>query len=114
LLPDNRVSIVRGKGNFVNVSVYSNHLESLLGWKAMGGTKHPQQACVPQWIVGDSSLAIHCLRGLIETDGSIYTDNGYARVIFSTVIPVLAQQVLTMIVNLGFQPRSYCVPQTPA
>lgn len=31
LLPDNRVSLVRGKGNFVNISVYSNHLESLLG-----------------------------------------------------------------------------------
>jgi hypothetical protein len=42
LLPGNRVSLVGSSGNYVNVSVYSNHLEALLGWKASGGSK--QQA----------------------------------------------------------------------
>ena len=31
LFPGNKVSLVRSSGNFVNVSVYSNQLESLLG-----------------------------------------------------------------------------------
>jgi len=113
LLPKNRVSIIGSKGNFVNVSVYSNHLELLLGWKATGGSKHKQQICIPEWISSDPALTIPCLRGLIETDGSVYRDGGYMRVIFSTVISKLACQVQTMITGLGFQPRLYCVPQGP-
>lgn len=113
LLPENRVSFVRGNGNFLNVSVYSNHLESLMGWTAAGGSKHRQQICVPQWVLGCRQLVICCLRGLIETDGSIYLDDGYLRVIFSTVIPGLATQVQAMMVELGFRPRLYCVPQGP-
>src|SRR5215471_18910377 len=39
LLPKNKVSLVRGNGNYLNVSVYSNSLEPLLGWRAAGGSK---------------------------------------------------------------------------
>jgi hypothetical protein len=34
LLPTNRVGLVQSKGNYVNLSVYSNRLEPLLGWRA--------------------------------------------------------------------------------
>jgi hypothetical protein len=57
LLPDNRVSIVRGNGNYVNVSVYSNQLEPLLGWKARGGSKHDQGVSVPHWVLSESSFS---------------------------------------------------------
>lgn len=114
LLPDNRVSFVPGKGGkFLNISVYSNHLESLLGWKAAGGSKHRQQVCIPQWIFSDQRWSVACLRGLIESDGCIYKDRGYTGVNFSTVIPGLAHQVHIMMEQLGFQPRTYCVPQGP-
>ena len=73
LLPENKVSLVGSNGNYVNISVYSNHLESLLGWKALGGSKHHQGVEVPRWICEDRLLTIPCLRGLIETDGAIYT-----------------------------------------
>lgn len=107
LLPKNKVSLVPSRGNYVNVSVYSNHLEGLLGWSASGGSKHHQCVQVPRWICENRSLSIHCLRGLIETDGAIYFDRGYPMVIFSTVIPELAQQVDAMLRNLGFAPRLY-------
>jgi hypothetical protein len=71
LLPRNRVSLVGSSGNYVNVSVYSNHLEALLGWKASGGSKHRQCVEVPAWICEDRSLSVPCLRGLIETGGAI-------------------------------------------
>ena len=109
LLPKNKVSIVRGNGNFVNVSVYSNHLEALLGWKASGGSKARQRVSIPDWISVERSLIICCLRGLIETDGAIYHDRGYPMVIFSTIIPVLANQVHSMMCALGYFPRLYDV-----
>jgi hypothetical protein len=107
LLPANKVSLVGSKGNYVNISVYSNHLEALLGWKALGGSKHRQGVEVPRWICEDRLLCIPCLRGLIETDGAIYRDRGYPMVIFSTVISRLAQQVEGMMRDLGFRPHLY-------
>jgi hypothetical protein len=113
LLPRNRVSLVGSSGNYVNVSVYSNHLEALLGWKASGGSKHRQCVEVPAWICEDRSLRVPCLRGLIETDGAIYSDRGYPMVIFSTVIPKLAQQVELMMRELRFRPHLYATRQSP-
>ena len=109
LLPKNRVNIVYGNGNYVNVSVYSNHLEGLLGWKASGGSKARQGVSIPEWIFKDRALTICCLRGLIETDGAIYQDRGYPMVIFSTIIPLLASQVHAMICALGYAPRLYSI-----
>ena len=111
LLPENKVSRIRTKARCMGISVYSNHLEDMLGWKAKGGRKHHQKISIPEWICNEPRFAIACLRGLIETDGSIYRDQGYLRMMFSTVIPELASQVQTMIVDLGFRPRLYCVPQ---
>lgn len=107
LLPNNKVSVIRGNGNYVNVSVYSNHLEGLLGWKASGGSKARQCVSIPEWISADHSLIINCLRGLIETDGAIYKDRGYPMVIFSTIILPLAAQVHAMMYALGYRPRFY-------
>ena len=109
LLPRNNVSLVRSKGNYVNLSVYSNSLEPLLGWQAAGGSKRSQRVRVPAWISQSRTLSIPCLRGLIETDGCVYQDRGYPMVIFSTVMPDLAKQVDQMIQDLGFRCHLYPV-----
>ncbi len=109
LLPRNRVALVHGNGNYVNVSVYSNSLELLLGWRAAGGSKKKQSVRVPPWICHNRTLSIHCLRGLIETDGAVYHDRGYPMVIFSSVIFELAEQIDQMICDLGFRSRFYSV-----
>jgi hypothetical protein len=62
----------------------------------------------------DSSFSVHCLQGLIETDGSVYTDRGYQMVGFSTVISDLAQQVDFLFRKLGFRPHLYKIPQAAA
>ena len=113
LLPGNKVSLVGSAGNYVNVSVYSNHLEALLGWKALGGAKHRQGVEVPQWVREAPSLGVSSLRGLIETDGAIYSDRGYPMAIFSTIIPRLAEQIETMMRGLGFRPHLYSTRQCP-
>lgn len=101
------------RGNYVNVSVYSNQLEALLGWKALGGAKHYQGVEVPRWVREDPILLVPCLRGLIETDGAVYSDRGYPMVIFSTIIPKLAEQVEMMMRGLGFRPHLYRTRQCP-
>lgn len=111
LLPDNKVSVVASSGKYVNVSVYSNRLEALLGWRAAGGSKSSQCVLVPDWILETRLLTVHCLQGLIETDGAVYFDRGYPMVGFSTVMPALAQQVETMMRSLGFRPRLYRILQ---
>ena len=111
LLPQNKVSMAKKKGNCVDVIIYSNHLEDLLGWKAKDGSKFRQTVRVPKWIMENKKYKTKCLQGLIETDGCIYNDRGYPMVIFSTIIPKLAEDAKNSIISLGFSPRKYRIPQ---
>lgn len=81
--------------------------------EALGGSKQRQNVLVPAWIREERPLSIHCLRGLIETDGALYLDRGYQMVMFSTVMPGLADQVDAMIRAFGFRPHLYRVRQAP-
>lgn len=105
LFPDNKVAIVNRNDNCVDISCYSNKLEELLGWKARSGSKYQQKVSVPEWIMCDQEFSTLCLRGLFETDGSVYEDRGYRMVNFVTIIPQLSKNVIDMIVRLGFQPN---------
>lgn len=111
--PENKVSIIQRPGNCTDVYVYSNKLEKLLGWKAKGGPKHIQKVAVPSWIKKNRKHTLACLRGLFQTDGSIYTDRGYKMVNFVTVIPELAADVVLMTSNIGFPARCYKIMQKP-
>lgn len=76
LLPQNKVSIVKRKEGCSDISVYSNHLEQLLGWQAINGSKFTQKVSIPGWIKRRKDYKLNCLKGLMETDGSIYSDRG--------------------------------------
>jgi len=102
LLPKNKVSIVSWTKRCLDISCLSNHWEPLLGWSAKLGSKAEQHASVPLWIKQDNDYKIHCLRGLLETDGSIYIDRGYPMVMFTATIPELARDVYEMIASLHF------------
>ena len=105
VMPDNKVSIVHKKENCIDISCYSNKWENLLGWKAADGSKFNQKISVPNWIKKDRASSTSCLRGLIETDGSVYRDRKYLTINFVTIIPNLAEDVMRMIVSLGFKPN---------
>jgi len=107
LLPDNKVGIIYRAKSYVDVSCYSNQWESWLGWRVGRGSKYRQRVTIPQWIQKGRLTTISCLRGLIETDGSIYRDRGYLMVSFTTMIPRLAVDVSTLITKLGFKPHTY-------
>lgn len=103
ILPKNKVSpVLREKQNCVDVSCYSNQWEKLLGWRADGGTKEIQKVSVPSWIKKSKIYCYPCLKGLIETDGSVYVDRGYKMVNFTNIVPTLVKDVEEMIQKIGF------------
>ena len=105
ILPANTVSIVRGsKDTYFNISVYSNKLTEWIPWKVGRGSKIDQDIRVPEWIRGNRSFTKACLRGLLQTDGSIYVDRGYKMLNFCNVVKPLALDVYTMLKTIGFQP----------
>ena len=112
LLPHNKVSIVNRTETYCDISCYSNKWENWLGWKAKGGPKYKQNISIPNWIKRNRNYSISCLRGLLETDGSIYIDRGYRMVNFVTIIPKLAEDVVKIIKKLGFIPNIYKITST--
>ncbi|MBU1046487.1 LAGLIDADG family homing endonuclease [Patescibacteria group bacterium] len=103
LLPNNNISKINRK-NCIDISCYSNHWSKLL-WNWDKGPKDVQNVFVPNWIKNDLELSKECLRGLFQTDGSIYTDRNYIMVNFVNTTPNLSNDVLEMIRNLGFKPN---------
>jgi DNA-binding transcriptional regulator WhiA len=103
LLPQNKVSLYRRKdSNCTDVYGYSNALESILGWRALEGSKYIQRVRVPDWIFSKDEYMRLCLQGLFETDGSVYKDRVYTYANFTSIIPGLAFDVKLMINKLGY------------
>jgi intein/homing endonuclease len=104
ILPENSVSYYNRR-NCTDVTINSNKLENLLGWTKSGGSKEKQKVTVPDWIVDNKIYTMECLRGLFQTDGSIYMDRKYLYTNFTSIIPTLIDKVKLMIENLGFKPK---------
>jgi DNA-binding transcriptional regulator WhiA len=102
LFPKNKIGIINRKDSCIDISCYSNDLEKILGWRAKDGSKIKQNVSIPNWIKNNKKYLKHCLRGLIETDGSIYKDRGYLMINFTTVIPRLAKDFSQSIEKFGF------------
>jgi DNA-binding transcriptional regulator WhiA len=102
IFPKNKIGKIKRKDSCVDISVYSNKLEELLGWEVKLGSKIKQKVSIPDWIKNDPKLIKPCLRGLVETDGSAYNDRNYLMVNFVTVIEKLAQDFSQLVKNLGY------------
>lgn len=106
IFPMNKVSLCeRYRGTCCDISVYSNKLAEILPWQIYKGTKIDQGAHVPEWILESAEYSSSCLKGLIQTDGSIYKDREYLMVNFTNLIKPLIDDVFNMISALGFHPK---------
>lgn len=112
LFPKNKISINKRKERCIDISCYSNKLEGLLGWKVGQGSKEKQKVSVPKWIKSNKKYTVSCLKGLFETDGSVYFDRKYKMANFVTIIPTLANDVMKMITNSGFNPNMQTLKQS--
>ena len=62
--------------NGIDLVIYSKLIiESLIGTGIIPGDKVKNQVSVPEWIKKSKDFQIGCLRGLFDTDGSIYLRN---------------------------------------
>jgi len=77
------------------------------------GNKVKQGADIPKWIKKERELKIACLRGLIDTDGSVFTHryrvNGklyaYKKMCFANHARPLLKSVERILSELGFTPK---------
>lgn len=77
------------------------------------GNKVKQQFDIPAWIKRDQKLAIACVRGLVDTDGCIFTHRyrvkgvwyTYKKLSFTSASEPLRQSVHTLLQKFGFHPR---------
>jgi len=104
LFPDNRVSVVPRTETYFDISVYSNNLNQWMPWKVGMGSKKIQRAAVPEWIKSSEEYVRKCLKGLIQTDGCIYTDRGYKMIMFTNNSEALARSTFELFCLLGFNP----------
>lgn len=104
LFPDNKVSLINRKVA-MDVSIYSNQLTNLLGYTWSGGPKNFQNVGIPIWIKKSFDYTKECLRGLFQTDGSIYNDRGYVMINFTNTDLRLVADVFEMMTGMGYQPN---------
>lgn len=102
LFPNNKVNLI-DRITCKDISVYSNSLEEILGWKV--GSKDSQSATIPKYIMENKRQLKECLRGLFQTDGSIYIDRGYKMINFTNKTKVLCEDVYNSLKVLGFSPQ---------
>ena len=77
------------------------------------GNKVKQRLDIPEWIKQNKKFSIACLRGLIDTDGCIFTHKyrvkgipyAYKKFSFTSASEPLRQSVHTLLRQLGFHSR---------
>jgi len=77
------------------------------------GNKIRQQFDIPKWIKDDRKFSIACLRGLVDTDGCIFTHRykvkgkwyAYKKLSFTSASKPLRKSVFAFLYEFGFHPR---------
>lgn len=77
------------------------------------GDKVKQQVDIPNWIKGNEKYLLSCIRGLIDTDGCIFTHSykshgkiyHYKKIAFSNRSKPLIHSVYQFLLSLNFSPR---------
>lgn len=77
------------------------------------GNKIKQGLDIPSWIIENPTFAIACVRGLVDTDGSVFTHRykskgtwyTYKKLSFTSMSPSLRESVYTILLKLKLHPR---------
>ena len=89
-------------------SIYGKNLIKFLKEKGLGvGNKLKNKQGIPLWIKQKNSFLKACLRGLIDTDGSIHKiskNNKNLRIDFTSYIPALLKDTREAFIKIGFNP----------
>lgn len=111
-----RASLFRNeKKSTIDVIVSSKSLtEFLINLGLPQGNKIKQQIDIPDWIKKDNSYKKACLRGIFDTDGSVYLDKHFYKgkeyksmnIDFTSASKPLLRSIRKVLVDIGFTPTS--------
>lgn len=98
----------------LDIVVHSRNLVDFclsLGLKK--GNKLKQNLCIPDWIIKNEKLSLACLRGLFDTDGSVFIhkyrfnnrEYSYPKIAFTSHSYILVGQVLKILKKSQFNAR---------
>lgn len=102
--------------NVANITISSNSFIDFLISKGLKrGHKVRQQVGVPEWIKDNKNFSIACLRGLIDTDGCVYSHNHKSGghdyfnigINFSNKSTPLLDFVYNTLIALDFNPKIF-------
>ncbi len=97
------------RSNAIYLTAYSKKLVQYFESEGLThGNKVQNQPIIPKWIMTEPSFLAACIRGLIDTDGSIYRmsrkDPHLLRIGFKNHNKRLLKQVKAALSSLGFHP----------
>lgn len=111
------VEIRRPKSNERFLDTYSKNLVNLfISMGINSGNKIKNQSTIPKWIWKDKNLLQACIRGLIDTDGSIFRmsnkDPNLIRIGFTNYNQTLLSDTRKALIALGFNPSKIILEKT--
>ena len=90
------------------ITIYGKNIIEFLNKKGLkSGNKKTNNQTIPNWILKNKEYLVSCIRGLIDTDGSIHyisKNNKNLRISFTSYIPRLLKDVRASLIKLGFHP----------
>lgn len=98
----------------LNVSVSRRELVIFCNTKLGLPTGHKIKHAIdiPKWIYRNKQFALCCIRGLVDTDGSLFWEkhasgvsHSYPRLNFTSASAPLIHSVHTLLCNMGFSPK---------
>ena len=77
------------------------------------GNKLKQNLSIPEWIIKSQKYLIPCIRGMVDTDGSVVIETHntkgkkyiYYRLNFTSASPILIDQTYQTLKKIGFNPK---------
>ncbi len=106
IFPKNKVSYIKKK-NAIDISVYNKSINNIFGWKMELGKKINQKIIIPKWITADKNFIRYFIKGLFESDGSIYKDRKYLMANFVSYNKEISYFVYKFINSIGFTSNIY-------
>jgi len=91
-------------------------VEFLFDIGLMNGNKVTRQVGIPMWIMNNKKYSVSCLRGLIDTDGCIFSmskkDPHLLRISFKNHSRNLLEDVRNILIKSGFHPSKIITKNT--
>jgi len=105
---DQKPKMYPKRGDCIRLVIHSKKLtEELLKLGLKSGNKLENKVEVPDWIKSNENYCKACIKGLIDTDGSIYIDNrekyNYTRIQFTNYSQPLLEDFKKMCEDIGIQ-----------